>query len=104
MCLWVEVSTKNQDLDFVTQFGEANPHGEPPNHVWKKEVWKYKIRLSSLQKGDLCMSLTKTFFQRADWSAVENDKIDLEAIDYLGFFVEGAQGPGIVYLDNIRAE
>lgn len=104
LCLWVEVSTDNQDMDFVVQFGEANSQGEPARHIWKKEVWRNKMSLSALQKGDLCMSLTKTFFQRADWSVEENNEIDLDAIDYFGFFVEGPQGPGIIYLDNIRVE
>jgi hypothetical protein len=104
LCVWIESDTANQDLDFVIQFGEANPHGEPQKHIWKKEVWVYKIPLSSTQSGDLCMSLTKTFFHRVDWSAIENDQIDLEMIDYYGFFVEGPQGPGIIYLDNIRVE
>lgn len=104
LCVWIESDTSNQDLDFVIQFGEANPHGEPQKHIWKKEVWRYKIPLSSTQSGDLCMSLTKTFFHRVDWSAIENDEIDLEMIDYYGFFVEGPQGPGIIYLDNIRVE
>ena len=90
LCVWVENESTGGEL--VIQFGETSG-----------EIWKYHASLASLGTGDLCLPLSTGVFFHADWSAQGNDQIDLGAINYYGFYVNGPQGTqGAVYLDNFR--
>ncbi len=91
LCFWTESDGSGYDL--VIQFGEKD-----------SEVWKHAIPLSTLGSQEICRSLTTANFQPADEGFLSgNNQINLEAIAYYGFYVQGLpQGPGVIYIDNFR--
>ena len=92
LCLWIKGNRLPWDL--VIQFREASD-----------EVWRYRLNLSSFTAQDFCLGLDEHTFQRADWSTYDNDRLDLQAIEYYGFFLgEGGLGSGTIYVDDIRLE
>ena len=79
-------------MNLAIQFGEASG-----------EVWRYGTALSTFDLKDFQLPLDEGIFEWADWSAWENGQIDLDAIDYYGFFVGGGgQGAGTIYVDEVQ--
>jgi len=89
-CVWVK--SDGSSMNLAIQFGEASG-----------EVWRYGTVLSTFDLKDFQLPLDEGTFEWADWSAWENGQIDLDAIDYYGFFVGGGgQGAGTIYVDEVQ--
>ena len=89
-CVWVK--SDGSDMNLAIQFGEASG-----------EVWRYGTALLTLDLKNFQLPLDEDTFQWADWSAWENGMIDLDAIDYYGFFVgSGGLGAGTIYVDEVQ--
>ena len=86
----VWVKSDGSDRKLAIQFGETSG-----------EVWRCQIQLSTFDSQHLALALDKGTFQWADWSSWDNGQIDLEAIDYYGFFVGGGLGAGTIYVDEM---
>ncbi len=91
LCFWIESDGSGYDL--IIQFGEK-----------ESEVWKHTIPLSTLGSQEVCRTLSTSNFNSAEEGFLPgNNQIDLEAIAYYGFYVQGTpQGPGIIYVDNFH--
>jgi len=90
--LEVWVQSDGSDMDLVIQFREAS-----------LEMWRYRVRLSGFYRTVFELPLDEGTFELADWSPRQNGRIDLDAIDYYGFFVgQGALAPGTIYIDDIQ--
>jgi hypothetical protein len=90
--LWVKSDRSGMDL--VIQFRETSG-----------EVWRYRTNLSTFTTRDFRLPLTESTFQRADWSTYQNGRLDLNAIEYYGFFLgEGGTNAGTIFIDDIRLE
>jgi hypothetical protein len=90
LCLWVQ----NQDYvgDLVIQFREVSG-----------EIWKRAVPMQNLTSGEACAPLTEDFLVLADHSAHRNERVDLAAIDNIGFYLEGAgRAQGVVFLDSVN--
>ena len=89
--VWVQSDRSNQDL--VIQFGEANC-----------ERWKYWIKLSDFREKDFNLPLDESTFEYDEKnSTLCNGRMDLDTINYYGFYVEhGGLGEGTIYLDYLR--
>jgi hypothetical protein len=92
LCLWIKSDRSGWDL--IIQFRETSG-----------EVWRYRTNLSSFTAKDFQLPLNDRTFQRADWSTYQNGRLDLQAIEYYGFFLgEGGLGSGTIFIDDIRLE
>jgi len=89
LCVWVKSDGSHRHL--AIQFGEASG-----------EVWRYDVDVSTFGTKDFQLPLDEVTFQWADWSAWENGQIDLDAVDYYGFFVGGNLGAGTLYMDEVQ--
>ena len=67
------------------------------------EVWRHYRELLEISPSGVRvrLELDERVFAWADWSIGDNQRIDLERINYFGFFVDGAAGSGRVYLDDV---
>jgi hypothetical protein len=89
LCLWVENDGSIHEM--VVQFGEKSG-----------EVWKCTAALP-IGAQELCLPLSGNVFHITEWSASENDQIDLGAINYYGIYVHRSHpGSGIICVDEIR--
>jgi hypothetical protein len=88
--LWME--SDRADIQLVVQFGESGG-----------EVWRHRKYILSAGRSLLDLRLNEDTFSWADWSPQGNGRIDLEAVDYIGFFIgEAGQKSGTLYVDEIE--
>jgi hypothetical protein len=93
MQLWVRNDANPKDLIF--QWGEAAAGGG--------EVWKVRFPLLAGEIRLLQATLSTEAFRRADWSPVGNAQMDLDQVNYYGFYIEQARpAAGIIYLDTLE--
>ncbi len=89
-CVWIKSDGSSKNL--AIQFGETGG-----------EVWRYRTQLSAFGVKEFELSFDDDTFEWADWSAWQNGRIDLDAVDYYGFFVgSGGLGAGMIYVDEVR--
>jgi hypothetical protein len=90
--LWVKSDRSPRDL--IIQFRETSG-----------EVWRYRVNLSTFSARDWVLPLNESTFHRADWAPYQNNRIDLNGIEYYGFFVgDGGLGSGTIFVDDISLE
>ena len=82
-------------MDLVVQFREAGG-----------EVWKYRTAFSSFDGQSFWIPLDEGALEFDYWSSGDlprkNQRVDLDAIDYYGFFLGNGWGSGTLYVDEIR--
>lgn len=87
--IWIEGG--GPDVYLTIQFGESS-----------QEVWRYETTLPTDAVHEFSLTLDQDTFSRADWSPRQNDRIDLDAIDYYAIFVARAEpGMGVIYVDDV---
>jgi hypothetical protein len=90
MHLWVK--SDSDALELVVQFRESGG-----------EAWRHRQWLAKDSPRELDLPLNERTFEWADWSPQGNGRIDLEAVDYIGFFIgEAGQTSGTLYVDEIE--